>query len=136
MQLITLKTFDNPIDAHLLKSKLESEGLAVYIFDEHINSLNPLYNIATGGIKLKISEGDMDAALQIIRDIESSYKNDQDETIVCPACGSKNLYNNFKSMRGTKGFISAIVSFLFLIFPIYVKVVYKCKDCDHEFKPR
>ena len=25
---VTLKTFDNPIDAHLLKSKLESEGIA------------------------------------------------------------------------------------------------------------
>jgi DNA-directed RNA polymerase subunit RPC12/RpoP len=136
MELITLKTFDNPIDAHLLKTKLESEGVPVYIFDENINTLNPLYNIATGGIKLKISEADIDIAIQVIQDAENArYLDEHEEAIRCPVCGSDDLYNNFRSMKGTKGFLSAIVSFLLMIFPIYVKVVYKCKNCEHEFRP-
>ncbi|HMR20454.1 MAG TPA: DUF2007 domain-containing protein [Sphingobacterium sp.] len=136
MKLITVKTFDNAIDAHLLKTKLESEGIPVYIFDENINTLNPLYNMATGGIKLKISEADVDQAVEIIQDIENAkYLNDDEEAILCPSCGSDDLDNNFRSMKGPKGFLSAIVSFLFMTFPVYFKVVYKCKSCGHEFRP-
>lgn len=32
--MVTLKTFDNLVDAHLLKTKLESEGVTCFLFDE------------------------------------------------------------------------------------------------------
>lgn len=54
MELITLKTFDNSIEAHLMKSKLKSENIVCFLFDENIVGLNPVYNIAVGGIKLKV----------------------------------------------------------------------------------
>lgn len=136
MDFITLKTFDSYVDAHMLKTKLESEGIPVYLFDENINTLNPLYSIATGGIKLKISASDTDNAIRIIDEIENTkYSNEQNEVINCPSCGSEELYNGFKSMKGIKGVLSALVSFLFMIFPVYFKVVYKCKCCGHEFRP-
>ncbi|MBE8720782.1 putative signal transducing protein [Sphingobacterium pedocola] len=136
MGFITLKTFDSYVDAHLLKTKLESEGIPAYLFDEHINALNPLYSIATGGIKLKINESDIDNAIQIIREIENTkYSNDDNEIINCPSCGSEELYNSFKSMKGIRGLFSALASFLFMIFPLYFRVVYRCKSCEHEFKP-
>ncbi len=39
-ELIKLATFIWPIDAYLLKMRLEAEGVSCYIFDDNIISLN------------------------------------------------------------------------------------------------
>ncbi len=58
MKLVTVQTFDNAIDVALLKSKLESEGVICYVFDEYTVTINPLLSNGIGGIKLKINEND------------------------------------------------------------------------------
>ena len=135
MELITIKTFDNAIEAHILKSRLESEGINCCLFDENIVSLNPLYNITVGGIKLKINKVDFEKTQEIIAEIDNTpLTNENDELIKCPNCESTDLYTGFKSMKGLKGILSVITSFLFMVFPIYFKTVYKCKNCGTEFK--
>ena len=135
MELVTVRTFDNSIQAHLLKSKLESEGITCYLFDENIVGLNPLYNITIGGIKLKINKFDMDKASLIIQEVDQSkLTNDQGESLKCPNCHSEEIYSGFKSMKGIKGILSVIISFLLIVFPIYLKTVKKCKECGYEFK--
>lgn len=135
MDFLIVKAFDNPIEAHLLKTKLESEGIPCFLKDEHIISLNPLYNYAVGGIKLMIRSADLEAAQAIIQEIDQAPSLDEnDQQITCPQCGSTDLYNHYKSIKGTKGLLSAIFSFLMTTFPIYYKSVYKCKNCASEFK--
>jgi hypothetical protein len=135
MSLITIKTFENAVEAHLLRLKLENEGIQCFLVDENTVSLNPLFNIAIGGIKLRIDESDEAKAQELIAEMENAAFLDEDEQIIaCPKCLSTDLYTNFKSMKGAKGVMSAIVSFLFMVFPIYYKSVYKCKACGHEFK--
>lgn len=135
MGLITFKTFDNPIDAHILKAKLESEEIVCFIFDEHTIGINPLYSNALGGVKLKINEEDLEKATEIVRELnETPYTREDGKELVCPKCGSIHIESGYKSMRSFGAVISAIVSFLLLIFPLYRKTVYKCKDCGHEFE--
>ena len=135
MELITIKTFDNSIEAHIMKSKLESENIMCFLFDENIVALNPLYNITVGGIKLKVNKLDIDKATEIIEETsKSALTNELGEIIKCPSCESDDIYSGFKSMKGTKGIVSVIISFLFMAFPIYYKTVYKCKKCGNEFK--
>jgi hypothetical protein len=135
LELVTVRTFDNSIQAHLLKSKLESEDITCYLFDENIVGLNPLYNITVGGIKLKIHKADIDRAAVIIQEVDqSALTNDQGETLKCPNCDSEEIYSGFKSMKGIKGILSLITSFLLIVFPIYFKTVKKCKECGYEFK--
>ena len=62
MKLITIKVFENAIDAHILKTKLESEGIPAILVDENIVTLNPLYNIAVGGGKLQVRDEDFGRA--------------------------------------------------------------------------
>lgn len=137
IELITFRTFDNSINAHLVKSSLESEGIECYLFDENINTLNPLYNVTVGGIKLKIRNVDIESAEKVISDFESTeLKDDFNRKIECPKCNSDEFYSGFKSMKGGKGIISAIISFALMVFPIYYKTVYKCKKCGFEFKDK
>ncbi|NMM47663.1 putative signal transducing protein [Marinigracilibium pacificum] len=135
MELVLLTTFDNAVDAHILKSRLESEGVECYLYDENIVGMNPLFSHSVGGIKLMINKKDAENALKILSEIENSpIKDDNDQRVKCPNCGSEDIYDRFKSMQGIKGVLSAIVSFLFMVFPIYYKTVYKCKSCGTEFK--
>lgn len=135
MKLITVQTFDNPIDMHLLKSKLESEGIHCFIFDEHTVAINPLISQGVGGIKLKIDEKDKEKAFIMLEEIQKCATLDAEgKSKECPKCGSIDLYTNFKSMRGLKGMLSMFVMFIFLVFPFYYKNVYKCKSCGTEFK--
>ena len=135
MELITIKRFDNLIEAQMMKSKLESENITCFLFDQNMVGLNPLFNVTLGGIKLKVKKSDTEKATEIIEEIlQASHVDDKGETVKCPHCGYEEVYSDFKSMKGVKGILSAIVSFLFLVFPIYYKNVYKCKSCGKEFK--
>lgn len=135
VKLITFRTFDNSINAHIVKTRLESDEIECYLFDENISALNPLYNVTIGGIKLKIKNIDIEHAEEIIKESESPEFLDEDnKKIECPKCKSTEFYSGFKSMKGIKGILSAIISFSLAVFPIYYKVVYKCKKCGYEFK--
>lgn len=135
MALVTIMTSDNGIDVHIMKGRLETDGIDCFVFDENIMTLNPLFNIAVGGVKLKVNEEDADKARAIIKELELQPLVDHNENVIqCPKCNSTNLYTNFKSMKGFFGFMSAIISLLLAVFPLHFKSVYKCKKCDFEFE--
>ena len=137
MEHITIKTFNSGIEAHIIKNRLESEGITCFIRDENIVTVNPLYNFAVGGVKLDVLETDVEKALSILAEIEEvPYTDHEDEVIHCPQCNSSELYANFVSMKDVRGILSAITAFFLSVFPIYYNSVYKCKHCDHEFKVR
>ena len=72
MELITFRTFNNPIEAHLLRTKLESEGIPSFLFDENIMAFNPFYNSALGGVKLKINKLDLERVEEILREMKGN----------------------------------------------------------------
>lgn len=133
MELITFKSFESSIDAHFLRIRLENGGLQAFIFDENTVVLNPLNSYAVGGIKVKIHKEDLETALEIEREFENSNIQQANQELICE-CGSKNFYTNFKKFNSFKGIFSAIFSFLFAVYPISYKEVYKCKNCGKEYK--
>lgn len=49
---VVIRSFTTPIEAHVVRSKLESEGIECFIRDEHLLSINNLYSIVLGGVRL------------------------------------------------------------------------------------
>ncbi len=134
MELITLKTFEGPIEAHILRSKLESEDIEAFVFDEHSVGVNQFLSNAIGGVKVKIKSEDTERAMLVLKEIdETNYTDDEENIVVCPKCGSNEYYSNFKSVKGGKGLLSLLSSIAFWVYPIYYKTVYKCKKCNEEF---
>ncbi|WP_282629516.1 putative signal transducing protein [Empedobacter sedimenti] len=78
MELITLKTFESPIEAHILRSKLESENIEAFIFDELSVGINFYLSNAMGGVKVKIRKEDSERALNVLKEIEENglYEDD------------------------------------------------------------
>ena len=84
---------------------------------------------------LKINGSDSEKAKSIISEIEGTpYTDDNDEAITCPKCNSTDLYSGFNTIQNTTSFMAFIISFVLSIFPFYLKKVYRCKECDTEFK--
>jgi Putative prokaryotic signal transducing protein len=68
---ITLKTFNAPFESHLLRARLEAEGIYCFLKDEHQVGMNPIYNQAYGGIKLQVAQKDVADALEVIKAYEA-----------------------------------------------------------------
>src|SRR5579872_7326377 len=64
--LVIIARYNNPMEAHLAQTKLESEGIEAYIADEHMVSINPGYDIAFGGVKLRVKKSELGRANQVL----------------------------------------------------------------------
>lgn len=114
----TIASFDYPADVQILKGKLESEGIPVFLKDEHTLNSDPLISNAIGGVKLQVYTRDKEQALEIYNEIRAYAIDDSGNPIVCPNC---------KSMRSEayyerKGLFNKL-------FPFFEKRKYKCLNC-------
>jgi hypothetical protein len=128
MTLITLRTFDVSIDAHLLKSKLESEGIECYIFHENTATLTP---IAIGAICFKVNREDYQKAYKIMTQMQKPIpKNEDGKIISCPECdASKLIFIQKKQKKQLKGMLSQIKAF----FSSNTISVVFCEACKKEY---
>jgi len=69
MNQITIKTFNNSIDAHIVMARLEDEGIECFIIGDTINSVYPSLDFTSNGVKLKIFEKDYVKAIEIINEL-------------------------------------------------------------------
>ena len=126
MALITYKIFKNTIDAHLLKSKLESEGVICYLFNEQMISMKPNYIDSDGGIKLKLNDFDLEKAQRIYLQLNPTIKNDvQPHNEVCVRCESHQSPKNYTF----KQFIITFRALLSAVFAISTNKKNNCKIC-------
>jgi hypothetical protein len=66
--LVTIARFSSAIEAHLARTKLESEGIQAFVADEHMIAINPIYDLALGGVKLQIKNSDVERARKSLGD--------------------------------------------------------------------
>ena len=67
--MITVAQFSRLQDALVLRMALESAGIAAFIPDENMASLAPPYLFVGTGIRLQVTEEDLDAAQAIMADL-------------------------------------------------------------------
>ena len=134
MNYYSIQTFDYAHEAHLVKSKLESEGIPCFIFDEQINAIDPMLAFATGGIKLKVAETDLQRANDLIHEIHNTeLTNEHGEVITCPECNSSKIENGYTSANGLFSTLSTALALFFGLYPIQLNRKYGCKSCDAIF---
>jgi len=123
---VTIATFNFSHEAHLARTRLESQGIPTNIADEQIVSLNWLYAPAIGGIKLNVLESDMQRAKEIFAE---GSNIDPPKALQCPKCHSMDIeYQGF----WRKVFF---LSWIFFIAPIpFLKKKWKCQGCNFEWK--
>jgi hypothetical protein len=68
--LVLIARLFTPIEAHMLQSRLEAEGVAVVVADDHIVGTNSFLTMAVGGVRILVPESDVERAREIVRAIE------------------------------------------------------------------
>ena len=143
MSLTTLRTFDNYVTAHIIKAKLETEGIRCVLMDENTVTMQWHMAMAIGGIKLKVANADVARANHILETTEKeAYAESQtvgfwdDEDIdqldpnnrICIHCGSQNTRKDDYDKR------PAMLSWLLLGFPLFFKSdKWHCFHCGAKF---
>ncbi|MFI5358153.1 MAG: DUF2007 domain-containing protein [Opitutales bacterium] len=62
----TLASFNLPMDAYLLRARLEGSGITAYVRDENLITLDWLYSNAVGGVKVDVMDEDYEKALELL----------------------------------------------------------------------
>ena len=142
-KIVVYKTFTDPNNAHIVKGLLDSYGIECFLSDENIVTLNAMYSLAVGGVKLNVFEKDLDRISEILESengaADEAMENENEEAkIICPHCHSSNVSfgGSVKKKFGfsTVVIFSVITSFLLMVYPFRMRKVYHCFGCGHEFK--
>ena len=135
-QIVTLETYYDPMLAEIIKGKLEANGISCYLGDEYINSIMPIYNQLTGGVKLRVFARDLEKAKMVIAEddhLEIEEESTTESSVACPYCGSTNSrYGDATENR--YDWLAITIAFIFITFPFYARRVWHCFNCGKDFK--
>ena len=65
-ELVTVMKYLMPVEAHILKSQLESSGIPAAVFNENFSNIYPFAAQLTGGVELKVRAQDLERAQEIL----------------------------------------------------------------------
>jgi hypothetical protein len=68
--LVLIARVFTPIEAHMLQSRLEAEGVPAVVADAHIVQANPFLTMAVGGVRVLVPESQVERAREIMQAIE------------------------------------------------------------------
>jgi len=128
----TVAKFQYSSEAQIIKGRLESEGIQVFLSDNFTIDTDPLVSNAIGGVKLKVLTQDVIKAKYILDSIEKYSIDDEGKPIICPNC-NKIEVQLYSTITDLKSFFAFLLGFLSGTLPFYSKDKYRCQNCNAEF---
>ena len=117
-----IATYTKMEDAHLAASKLQGSGVEAWLRDEATANLYWLYSNAIGGVKVEVTEKDVERAREVLE-----LPKEASGLLKCPKCDSENINLRQMNLLFALGLI-----FLNLILP-HRKNKADCLDCGESF---
>lgn len=136
-KIIVYRTFYNPIEANIVKAKLEDSGIPCFLTDENVATIQPLFNQAIGGVKINVFEknvAEIDALLvdDLSLEVPEMEEAQSENTVPCEQCGSTNVSYGIATKSKHSWWV-AVLSLLLMVYPFKVNKCYHCYKCGHEF---
>ena len=125
---VTIRSYDNYINANMTMAMLKEGGVDCYIRDEHTIIIDPLLSPALGGMKLMVHENDLKDALSILEQSDQLYL----QSIPCPVCHKHSL----QQIRETKEFADwwqRLKNILINGQETEYNSYYRCYSCGNKF---
>jgi predicted RNA-binding Zn-ribbon protein involved in translation (DUF1610 family) len=127
MNFLRLRTYDNYIEAHLAKNKLENAGIPCFITNEYTSTMLPTTTyMLQGGIQLMVRKEDWAEA-------QSLFASDEETGFRCPECGSENIVAG-ERWKSVKNMLLLIFSLLLAVPLGRARNIHLCRNCRHVFK--
>jgi len=139
-KFVTLVRFQFPHEAFVIKSKLESEDIEVYLKDEQLIQVHNYLSNAIGGIKLQVKESDIHRALPLLKEAGLLKPTDVTNETRLQKWIVRVLDNSplFKKLSRVPKFIlhllifGLLLTFLFFIFTLPTKEEKSFAQEQHE----
>ncbi len=124
-EFYTIGSFEYVADVQIIRTKLESEGIRVFLRDEFTLNTDPLISTAIGGVKLQVYSSDKEQAMAIYNEFRSYALDENGKPVVCPNCKAQRseLYYSGKKL-------------LHRLFPFLEARKYRCLNCEMITKHR
>lgn len=130
---VKIGAYEYSTEAHIVKSRLEAEGIAVFMADNFTVDTDPLVSNAIGGVKLYVKTEEGEAAKAVLQSISRYSVDENGKPVCCPNCGEQRVEMG-STVRNAKSLIAFLFGFgLFGTLPFYTKYKYRCNNCGHEF---
>lgn len=126
---VTIAKFQYSAEAEIIKGRLESDGIQVFLKDNITIDTDPLVSNAIGGIKLNVLAKDENEAKAILKSINAYSLNDLGEPITCPNC-EKNHIKLYSTITDLKSLIAFLIGVISGTLPFSTRYQYKCEDCN------
>jgi hypothetical protein len=135
MSLVPVRTFRDPVDAHLQRVALEAADIPAFVADEHVVGVQWLYSTAIGGVKLLVDSEHVEAARRVLA-VDSSFELAQvpESEIAptggdtCPSCGST-------VVRTSPVFRRSLAVSLLAGLPLFFwRKRWLCPSCGHSWR--
>ena len=128
MEFVLLNSYNNYIEAHIVKGVLEENDINCWLKDENTVTIDPILTNAVGGIKIMVAKAEAERAWEIL----SQLRKEQKLAVTCPQCGSNNI-ELVSTPRKAINWLSAISTFFLGDYALTIEKVNHCFDCKHEF---
>jgi hypothetical protein len=136
-KIVVYRTFYNPIEANIIKAKLEDAGFSCFLSDENLATIYPLFNQAIGGVKLNVFEKDIANVEELLADevaleVPEMEREEQAAATTCEKCGSSNAGYGIATQHKHSWWVT-LLSLWMLVYPFKANKCYHCYKCGHEF---
>ena len=119
-----LAVFQYSTEAHVTKSRLDSEGFKTMLMDEKTIDSDPFISNAIGGVKLLVHNNDFDKAVKIYNEIRTYQKDEDGNTMGCPKCNSNKILVAQAQRK----------NIFYMLFPFFEDRRFICNECKTLFK--
>lgn len=118
-----LAVFEYSTEAHVTKSRLDSEGFETMLMDEKTIDSDPLISNAIGGVKLLVHNNDFEKAVKTYTEIRTYQKDKNGNAFSCPKCHSNRILVAPIQRK----------NIFFMLFPFFEKTEHICNHCKTIF---
>ena len=131
----TVSTHTTAIEAHIVRGRLEYEGIPAFVAFEHHIWAKWTLSVALGGVRVQVPGPYLNEAVRVIENINSGkYKIELEEEITptdsirCPKCAAQDSYP-----LNWPGKLALLVVFLFVVPLPYTHNLVRCGQCSHTW---
>ena len=118
-----LAVFNYSTEAHVTKSRLDSDGFETMLMDETTIDTDPLVSNAIGGVKLLVHKKDFEKAALVWNEIRTYQKDADGNEISCPNCKSTRVLVAEAQRK----------NIFYMLFPFFEKTRHICNNCKTIF---
>lgn len=128
MSFVSVQSFNNYIDAHIVLGRLKDAGIDCWLRNEATTTIIPIWTTAIGGIQLMVKREQFHRAGELLKRMEEEKKVNR----LCPYCFSHQV-EYINTMRKPVNWLSAIVTFFLGDLALMPSQRYHCFHCHAEF---